>query len=105
MYSNEVQSGKALSIFVIELGIVIEVSEEQPEKAHAPIDLTELGIEIDVSELQFMKADTPIVAIELGIEIDSRLVQFLKAHRLISVMLGPTITLTTSLGASMSEFL
>ena len=33
-------------------GIVIEVSELQPEKAHFPILVTLLGIVIEVSELQ-----------------------------------------------------
>ena len=37
------------------LGIVIEVSEEQPEKAPSPMLVTLLGIVADVSEEQSLK--------------------------------------------------
>lgn len=50
---SETHSLKApYPISVTELGISIEVSDEQPENAHSPILVTELGISIVVSDEQ-----------------------------------------------------
>jgi hypothetical protein len=51
---------------VTELGIVIDVKPEQPEKASSPIEETELGIVIDVKPEQPEKASYPIEVTELG---------------------------------------
>lgn len=49
----------------------MEVSEEQYQKAPAPMDLTELGILIEVKEHQ-AKASSPIDVTEFGMLIKVR---------------------------------
>ena len=61
------------------LGMVIEVSAEQLEKALEPIDVTLLGISIDVSSEQYAKALEPIDVTLLGMMIDVKFLYPLNA--------------------------
>ena len=54
---------------VTELGMVMLVSEVQPEKALSPIKVTELGMVTLVREVQPEKAPPPIVVTELGMTV------------------------------------
>ena len=54
---------------VTELGMVTEVSPEQPEKAPSPMEVTELGMVTEVSPEQLENADSPIEVTELGIMV------------------------------------
>ena len=60
------------SIFVIELGMVIDARFAQPKNASLLIVVTELGIVTDVRLLQNANAPCLIVVIELGIFTDVR---------------------------------
>ena len=80
-------------------GIVIDVRDEQPEKAYSPIEVTLLGIVIDVKDEQSQKAPSPIDVTLLGIVIDVKDEQSGKAYRPISVTGRPLY----SLGIVISE--
>ena len=58
-----------MQVRLILLGIVIDSRDEHPAKVEAPIFVMELGIDIDVRLLQFPKATFPIVNTLLGMLI------------------------------------
>ena len=53
-------------MLVTELGIVIDVRPEQPEKALPPMLVTELGMSIEVRPVHPWKAHHPMLVTELG---------------------------------------
>jgi hypothetical protein len=72
-------------IVVSESGSVIDVSEEQQEKAATPIIISESGSVINVSEEHSRKASSPIILSESGRVIEISDQQPIKAFASIAV--------------------
>ena len=80
------------------LGMEMDFSEVQLEKAAAPIDVTLLGMERDLSEVQLENAPSPMDVTLLGMERDSRAVQSENAPPAMDVMLSKSDISFASVG-------
>ena len=75
-------------IDVTELGIVIEVREEQELKTSLAIEVTKSGMVIEIKEEQLQKAAYPIEVKYGGSDIEIKLESFLNVPELPNVPLG-----------------